>query len=36
MSAHVMQVILFLLGWLLTIPAAGFMESPGLPGWFLD
>ncbi len=35
LGAHVLQVIIFLAGWLLTIPAAGFMERQGLPGWFL-
>jgi hypothetical protein len=35
-GAHFVQVILFFLGWLLSIPAVGFTESQGLPGWFLD
>lgn len=35
-GAHIFQVVFFLAGWLLTIPAAGFMERQGLPGWFLD
>jgi hypothetical protein len=35
-KTHLLQVLVFALGWLPEALAIVFMESQNLPGWFLD
>ena len=35
-KAHLIQVGLFVFGWVLTVPLFALLESQHLPGWFLD
>lgn len=35
-ETHVLQVLVFIICWILTIPAVALLESHHLPGWFLD
>ena len=35
-GTHVLQIGVFVLGWILTIPLSALLESQHLPGWFLD
>ena len=33
---HLLQIGVFVVGWILTVPLFALLESQHLPGWFLD
>lgn len=33
---HVLQVVVFVVCWVLTLPLIAILESQNTPGWFLD
>ena len=35
-ETHVLQVLVFVICWILTVPLLALLESQHLPGWFLD
>ncbi len=35
-KTHLLQIGIFVVGWILTVPLLALMESQHLPGWCLD